>query len=648
MKIINQWIIAKSINQFEKSSSFAKSDESFFRRHRRHSSSKSDLLISENDRLELPRTKNTSLKITNIFDRLNLEEKDLADKIEVAKQKNKTRENRTTRLIEEKQSIKLIESSDLDSINTIERKRIRKLTQKFAQIIWIEEEKSKISHFHAIHLADIWDRSDLEKVIEIKNFKKESDDVKLWSSISNVHEKRVTSNEKREIRRYINELSSESSNWRAMQRHSFAAKWQKTTQIEFDAINSKDIWEITDRSITVAERMKIIFLKWVFKYKSDEIDFLTKFKVRIVIRENLQMIDNEQDVYAVTLTSKTFRMLIIMIAAYKLKTRQLNAMNAFLNVTNDEKVFCHMLDDYRLSGKIYRIIRALYEQRKSLLLWSRTFIVKCLELRLILISEKSCLFIDENDIIMFFYVDDIIFAFRMNREQAIDNLIERLKTMFEFREMSEIKHFLRMRVIIQNNNKNSSKSINRIIYLIQNAYVDKLVKNYEIKMKKRITQTLLSSLFILIKYENDLNQKRLHEFRQKIESICYSVTMIRSDITKTISKLIEFLINLEFEHIQIVDHCIRYLHDIKFLVIKFDASSDEELIVFIHSNQKHVFEVTINAFFVNEKERRSIENYTFKLFDDLIDWAVKKQVTIFTFIIEIELLALLHDAKKFI
>jgi hypothetical protein len=131
-------------------------------------------------------------------------------------------------------------------------------------------------------------------------------------------------------------------------------------------------------------------------------------------------------------------------------------------------------------------------------------------------------------------------AFRMNREQAIDNLIKRLKTIFEFREISEIKHFLRMRVIIQNNNKNSSKSINRIIYLIQNAYVDKLVKNYEIKMKKRITQTLLSSLFILIKYENDLNQKRLHEFRQKIESICYSVTMIRFDITKTISKLIKF------------------------------------------------------------------------------------------------------------
>lgn len=83
----------------------------------------------------MPHTKNTSLKITNIFDRLNLEEKDLADIIEVAKQKNKTRENRTIRLIEEKQSIKLIESSNLDSINTIKRKRIRKLTQKFAQII---------------------------------------------------------------------------------------------------------------------------------------------------------------------------------------------------------------------------------------------------------------------------------------------------------------------------------------------------------------------------------------------------------------------------------------------------------------------------------------------------------------------------------
>lgn len=61
--------------------------------------------------------------------------------------------------------------------------------------------------------------------------------------------------------------------------------------------------------------------------------------------------------------------------------------------------------------------------------------------------------------------------------------------MFKFREMKQVKHFLEMRVIIQNK-KNES---NRVVYLIQNAYADKLIKDYSIKIEERINQTSLSS-----------------------------------------------------------------------------------------------------------------------------------------------------------
>jgi hypothetical protein len=80
------------------------------------------------------------------------------------------------------------------------------------------------------------------------------------------------------------------------------------------------------------------------------------------------MIDNAQNVYAITLTSKIFRMLMIMMIAYRLKTRQLDVVNAFLNAINDEIVYCYMLDDYKQSEKVFRVIRALYDQRKSSLL----------------------------------------------------------------------------------------------------------------------------------------------------------------------------------------------------------------------------------------------------------------------------------------
>ncbi len=57
-----------------------------------------------------------------------------------------------------------------------------------------------------------------------------------------------------------------------------------------------------------------------------------------------------------------------LIAAFNLKTRQLNAINAFLNAHNDESIYCQMFDDYRLEEKVIKIIRALYEQKKSSLL----------------------------------------------------------------------------------------------------------------------------------------------------------------------------------------------------------------------------------------------------------------------------------------
>ncbi len=42
------------------------------------------------------------------------------------------------------------------------------------------------------------------------------------------------------------------------------------------------------------------------------------------------------------------------------------------------------------------------------------------------------------------------------------------------------------------------------------------------------------------------------------------------------------------------------------------------------NNDKQIFERTIDAFFVNDLDRRNAEEYIFKLFDDMIDWAVKK------------------------
>ncbi len=224
-------------------------------------------------------------------------------------------------------SSKDIESADLNEANILsdDQKRTRKLTSRDAQIVWENEDIRKFSSFHATFMIEL-----------VKStYVNQSDQLNSDQLSSN--------------RSHISNLLSSSAHWRAMLRHSHAKRFRKAAQIEYDAIENRDIWQIVDRSKN--ENQQIIFLKWIFIYKTDSNDYLIKYKARIVIRDDLQMIDF-QDVYATTLASKMFRILMILIAAFDLKTRQLNAINAFLNAHNDEFIYCQMSDDYRLDKKL--------------------------------------------------------------------------------------------------------------------------------------------------------------------------------------------------------------------------------------------------------------------------------------------------------
>jgi hypothetical protein len=87
-----------------------------------------------------------------------------------------------------------------------------------------------------------------------------------------------------------------------------------------------------------------------------------------VIRDDLQKVNNAENVYAATFASKIFRMMMTLIVDFHFKIRQLNVVNVFLNAFNDEKIYCHLSNEYKQFKKILKLLQALYKQRKSLLL----------------------------------------------------------------------------------------------------------------------------------------------------------------------------------------------------------------------------------------------------------------------------------------
>ncbi len=311
-----------------------------------------------------------------------------------------------------------------------------------------------------------------------------------------------------------------------------------------------------------------------------------------------------------------------------------------------------------------KLLRALYDQRKSFLLWLRILIDKCIERELNSIFDEFCLFLNDNEILMFFYMNNIVFAFTASRKKDAENLIRQLKDIFDMRDLDSLNFFLEMQILQKFDT----------IWLIQNFYMNKLIKNYVINIEYKATTFL--SYQSLISYIDDVNKKKVHIYRQKVESICYFVIIIRSNIIKIVSELTRHFINLDLKHLKAANHCIKYLHVIKFLIIRYSNLENEKLSNQIsnsnkkksnkkmsstsnsklnkktssnnENNDKQIFKNTANAFFANDLDRRSAEKYIFKLFDDMIDWVVKKQFIVSMFIIEAKLLSMLHVDKKLI
>jgi hypothetical protein len=116
---------------------------------------------------------------------------------------------------------------------------------------------------------------------------------------------------------HINNLWKSLFHWKVMLRHSHAEEFLKAAQMKYDVIETKRTWKIVDKR----NDYKLILLKWIFIYKSDSNDFFFKYKARIVIRDDFQKVNNAQNVYAATLASKMFRMMMIFVVDFHFKIR---------------------------------------------------------------------------------------------------------------------------------------------------------------------------------------------------------------------------------------------------------------------------------------------------------------------------------------
>lgn len=156
---------------------------------------------------------------------------------------------------------------------------------------------------------------------------------------------------------------------------------------------------------------------------------------------------------ATTLAITSLYILLAVIAKFDLETLQLDTVNAFIHADLEETIFMKLPPGHQERGKVLRLRKALYGLQRSPLLWQQKLTDRLKALGFKEIPQEPCI-VQQDGIICFFYVDDIVFAFKKGQREEVERVVTSLSETLEIKRKGELKWFLGLHVI-RNRSKQS-------------------------------------------------------------------------------------------------------------------------------------------------------------------------------------------------
>ena len=423
--------------------------------------------------------------------------------------------------------------------------------------------------------------------------------------------------------------------WDKMLRHQFSTEFLKAAEKEFIALEEKQTWEYL-RQENVPKDFKIIPVVWIFSYKFDQDGFLEKFKARLCARGDL--LDSDEDPYAATLASQSFRAMMAITAAHDLEIQQYDVVNAFVNAPIRGEVYCHCPKGFEkvINGKraILKLRKALYGFRFSPLYWYDEFMSFLLKNDFCTIPGINCMVTNQH-MTLIFYVDDILITYYQSDAQAANNFEKLLSNVFEVRKVTENSSFLGVRIVRDRPAKK--------LWLCQDAYILSLAATFNIQLGKVQKSPLPQNQ--LLPFEGKATDAQIKGFQHKVGKASFASITTRPDIARAVSMLSRFLTNPGPKHHEAVDMLLHYLISTPYLSICYDGNYCQQKSRFT----KRAFMTFSDASFADDPEtRHSSCGFALMLYGGIVHYKATKQKTVTTSSTEAELLAVSYLAKEYL
>ncbi|KAF6518157.1 hypothetical protein HZS61_002235 [Fusarium oxysporum f. sp. conglutinans] len=436
----------------------------------------------------------------------------------------------------------------------------------------------------------------------------------------------------RSIRTQRKDLPPPPDFWHQLKWHPERQGFKRASDAEIKSLKEKGTFELVD----YPEGKQVLPLKWVFTYKLDDAGYLIRHKARICVRGDLQHHSGE-DIYAATGAYRSFRILMALVCAFGLICHQVDFKNAFVNAEMDEEVYTTCPPGYGQSGKVWRLLKALYGLRKSPKLWFNELASFLKDLGFQHCPDEPCILINnETQLILFLYVDDLLIIAQPEYLQQVNNFKAAVHRKYEIKDLGEAISFLNIRILRDVNAKK--------LWICQDGYINKLGIKFGIDQSMR-TATPLTSSYRPQSFEGQATIQQITEMQEKVGSILYAAVVSRPDISYAASQLSQHAMNPSPEHLRYANRVLSYLQTTQYYAIEFSGSVDNATEV--EPGDDEVLQQSSDASFADDPEtRKSTQGYLMKLFSGAIMWQSSKQKTVTTSTTEAELLSLSHTARE--
>lgn len=381
--------------------------------------------------------------------------------------------------------------------------------------------------------------------------------------------------------------------------------WKKAINEELQAVEENKTWKLVPRPAN----KEVIDSKWVFSLK--ERNGVNIKKARLVARGFKQK-HIEEEIYSPVACMMSIRVLLALSVKMELLIHQMDVKCAFLNGELKEPVFMEPPEGLENvpDGYVCELRKALYGLRQSPKCWYDKLNEHLVSIGFARSLSDPCLYFDKENTFLLIHVDDLILI--SASEQKLNEIKEKLLVKFKMRDLTskgKLK-FLGLDIVFTE----------RGIFVHQKKLIDKILGTFNMSDSRPSSIPMQPNSFL--SYSEKIDE--IYPFKQLIGYLMYLMLGSRADLSFCVTYYSQFQKCYNKTHWESLKNVLRYLKATRFFGLMFYKSEISK-----NMSEQVILKAFVDSDFgSNPIDRKSISGYTIKLFDNVIFWKTKKQVTV--------------------